>query len=90
MLVMPTRREKPVEVQRSDKTLQWTDRWYLFLGTLIQTVNAFRAPQYTVATLPTAGKAGRVVFVSDETGGAVLAFDDGSNWKRVTDRATVS
>lgn len=46
-------------------------------------------PSYTVATLPTVGTA-QIIYVSDETGGAVLAFSDGTNWRRVTDRAVVS
>ena len=46
-------------------------------------------PSYTVATLPT-GAAGGVIFVTDESGGAVLAFSDGTNWRRCTDRAIVS
>ena len=46
---------------------------------------------YTVATLPTAStNLGRTIFVSDETGGAVTAFSDGTNWRRTTDRAIVS
>lgn len=49
-----------------------------------------RAPSYTVATLPSASVAGKQIFVSDETGGAVMAFSDGTNWRRVTDRAVVS
>ena len=44
----------------------------------------------TVASLPSAMQAGQVVYVSDETGGPVLAFSDGTNWRRVTDRAVVS
>jgi hypothetical protein len=47
-------------------------------------------PSFTVGTLPTANPAGQMVFVSDETGGAVMAFSDGTNWRRVTDRAIVS
>lgn len=49
-------------------------------------------PAFTVATLPHAASsgAGSQVYVSDESGGAVLAFSDGSNWRRVTDRAVVS
>lgn len=31
-----------------------------------------------------------MIFVNDEAGGAVLAFSDGTNWRRVTDRAIVS
>lgn len=47
---------------------------------------------FTVATLPSAVSAGTgaIVFVSDEAGGAVLAFCDGTDWRRVTDRAAVS
>jgi hypothetical protein len=51
-----------------------------------------RVGQYTVAALPSASTAGAgtVAYVSNETGGAVLAFSDGTNWRRVTDRAVVS
>ncbi len=31
-----------------------------------------------------------LIYVTDETGGAVPAFSDGTNWRRVTDRAVVS
>ena len=47
-------------------------------------------PTYTVATLPSAVTPAQVVYVSNESGGAVLAFSDGTNWRRVTDRAIVS
>lgn len=59
----------------------------------------FKLKSYTVANLPNAasyyststkyGYAG-LIFVSDETGGAVPAFSDGTNWRRVTDRTIVS
>ncbi len=44
----------------------------------------------TVATLPSSTPAGRLIYVSDEAGGSVVAFSDGTNWRRVTDRAIVS
>ena len=44
---------------------------------------------FTVATLPTAVTGG-FIYVSDETGGATMAFSDGTNWRRVQDRAIVS
>ena len=47
-------------------------------------------PSYTVGTLPAVGTAGGMIYVSNETGGAVQAFSDGTNWRRVTDRAIVS
>ena len=34
--------------------------------------------------------AGDMIFVSDETGGATMAFYDGSNWRRLQDRAVIS
>lgn len=45
---------------------------------------------FTVGTLPSAATAGQIIYVSDESGGAVLAFSDGTNWRRVTDRAIVT
>lgn len=46
---------------------------------------------YTVATVPTVGTyPGGMIMVSDETGGYVPAFSDGTNWRRVTDRAIVA
>ena len=47
-------------------------------------------PSYTVSTLPSASVVGSFIYVSNETGGAVPAFADGTNWRRVTDRAIVS
>ncbi len=44
---------------------------------------------YTIGTLPAATAAG-LIYVSDETGGATLAFSDGTNWRRAQDRAIVS
>jgi hypothetical protein len=49
-----------------------------------------RLAAFAVASLPDAGAgAGQVIYVSDAAGGAVLAFSDGADWRRVTDRAVV-
>ena len=45
---------------------------------------------FTVGTLPSASPAARMIYVSNESGGAVMAFSDGTNWRRLTDRAIVS
>ena len=51
----------------------------------------FQAKTYTVAGLPSAASYPRgVVYVSNEVGGATLAFSDSTNWRRVQDRAVVS
>jgi hypothetical protein len=45
---------------------------------------------FTVSSLPSAAQPGQMIYVSDETAGSVMAFSDGSNWRRITDRAIVS
>ena len=59
----------------------------------------FRVQGYPVSGLPPISDTGSLVpanpyssliFVYDETGGATLAFSDGTNWRRVQDRAVVS
>lgn len=53
--------------------------------------NPLKLKQYAVADVPTASLwTGALIYVTDETGGAVPAFSDGTNWRRVTDRAIVS
>lgn len=50
-----------------------------------------RLTAYTVLTLPSPSQYSRtMIYVSNETGGAVPAFSDGTNWRRVTDRVIVS
>lgn len=55
----------------------------------VNVTNPLGLQRYTVATLP-AATTDRLIIVSDESGGLVPAFSDGSNWRRVTDRAIVS
>jgi hypothetical protein len=51
----------------------------------------FQAATYTVATVPSAAANPRgIIYVSNETGGATLAFSDGTNWRRVQDRNVIS
>ena len=51
----------------------------------------FELPSYTVANLPTSGVgAGAMAFCTNDAGGAVPCFYDGSAWRRVTDRAVAS
>lgn len=46
---------------------------------------------YTVANAPAAASfTGHLIYVSDETGGATIAFSDGTNWRRVQDRVIIS
>jgi hypothetical protein len=58
----------------------------------------FAIQGYSVATVPDPAEWGAIsdsqfsslIFVYNEAGGPVPAFSDGTNWRRVTDRAIVS
>ncbi|WP_417309255.1 DUF2793 domain-containing protein [Devosia sp.] len=80
----------------------WSEAWVIDasgkvgIGTAAPAVTMdvagpIRCASYTLATLPAASAgAGQIILVADEAGGPVLAFSDGTNWRRVTDRAVVS
>ncbi|MDX2308711.1 MAG: DUF2793 domain-containing protein [Hyphomicrobium sp.] len=67
------------------------------LGTASPTVRlhvngGVRLGAYTVAGLPSAASsgAGTIVYVSNASGGSVVAFSDGTNWRRISDRTIVT
>jgi hypothetical protein len=48
-------------------------------------------PSYTVAGVPSAATfINGMIIVSNETGGLTPAFSDGTNWRRVADRAVIA
>lgn len=54
---------------------------------------AVRVGRFVKSALPPAGgvgNAGAIIYVWDDAGGAVLAFSDGTDWRRVTDRAVIA
>tara|TARA_Y100000385_G_scaffold289920_1_gene361015 strand:- start:4475 stop:4699 length:225 start_codon:yes stop_codon:yes gene_type:complete len=56
-------------------------------------IGDIKVPTYTVANAPSASDAGAgtVVFVSNgAAGSAILAFSDGTNWKRSDTGATIA
>jgi len=75
---------------------QATEIFQFFLDEIQDLLNAnllgdqVTLSSYTVATLPAVTTFPGLIFVSDETGGAVPAFSDGLVWRRITDRAIVS
>ena len=62
----------------------------IFLDQHTEVDDAIQMPVYAVANVPSAVSAGMMIFVNDEAGGAILAFSDGTNWRRVSDRAIIS
>lgn len=82
--------------QLTSKDGNASDRFQLYLDDITLLLNAFllgnqvTLPSYVVAELPPVIAAPGMIFVSNETGGPVPAFSDGTNWRRVTDRAIVS
>lgn len=56
-------------------------------------VGDIKVPTYTVASAPSASSAGAgtVIFVSNgAAGAAILAFSDGTNWKRSDTGGTIA
>lgn len=84
MLPNPAPIQAPITGNDGRVTQVWV-RWFDLIRTQFNV-----APTYSVTALPTNAVAGSLAFVSDEAGGAVLAFNDGTNWRRVTDRAICS
>lgn len=65
---------------------EWFTRLQQFIG-----FSPFPLSQYTVASLPdAAANTATLIYVSDEAGGAIPCFSDGTNWRRMSDRAVVS
>ena len=58
----------------------------------LHVTGALRVGAFTLTTLPSASTSGEgaLIYVSNATGGAVIAFSDGTNWRRVTDRIVIS
>lgn len=73
-----------------------TPEYQVFFDDLVLKLNAtllgaaVQVVVYTVATLPSVAPTGGLIFVTDEAGGAIPAFSDGVNWRRVTDREVVA
>lgn len=64
--------------------------WAMKLNGTLSEPEPFEMEPFAKATLPSAAEPYRLIYVTDEAGGAVPAFNDGTNWRRVTDRAVVS
>ena len=78
--------------------LEWANATVTVLTPFMQSVeNTFTRQNgiahlktVSVSNLPAVSPSGRLVFCSDETGGSTILFSDGSNWRRVQDRAIAS
>lgn len=68
---------------------QWASRLVQSLEKR-QALKPLQLVEFSVSNLPSAAQAGIMIYVLDESGGAVPAFSDGTDWRRVTDRAVVS
>lgn len=56
----------------------------------IPVLSSFTVAQLAATPMTAAENPRAVVYVSNETGGATIAFSDGTNWRRAQDRAVVS
>ena len=84
----------PIDGETLLKTGRLTQTWVLWFTQVWKILSGSEPvilTDYTVATLPSPSVYRRgLIYVTNETGGAVPAFSDGVNWRRVTDRAIVS
>jgi len=53
-------------------------------------VDLLQATSYAKASLPAATPAGKIIYVTDATGGACIAFSNGTNWLRCDTSAVIS
>lgn len=78
-----------------------TRGWFDWFSNLFNRIGEgpFLIQGYSVANLPAVSDWGNIgsadpfsalIFIRDETGGATLAFSDGTDWRRVQDRAIVA
>lgn len=82
------------KLQPTPVTKQFADQWYEWLSKLRDKLvrqEPLQNAGYTVAEANQLDHvAGDQVYISNETGGAVLAFSDGTDWRRVTDRSVIA
>lgn len=86
--IPPLNGTSPAELQRWAREVSQAVEKSLSRSSLDLTMSPMRS--YEVAGLPDPTGPKRWIFVSDESGGAVPAFNDGTDWRRCTDRAVVS
>jgi len=68
-----------------------TSQFQALLESIQQVLNAGKQNEFTVLTVPDATQCEScLIYVSDEVGGATIAFSDGINWLRAYDRAVIS
>jgi hypothetical protein len=71
--------------KRGNGTNNWADLDYY-----LSVYPSVLAP-FAVSTAPAAASwTGGMIYVTDEAGGAIPAFSDGTNWRRVSDRTIIS
>lgn len=76
-----------------DKNGKGWKEWGKELISRLEKTEQNKAPQlpsFPVASLPSAADKGVLIFVPNESGGATVAYSDGTDWRRVTDGAIVS
>ena len=66
-------------------------QWFFKVSNIVFGQEPSPVPIYGVSGVPSATEyAAHMIYVSDESGGATLAFSDGVNWRRTSDRAIIS
>jgi len=81
------------DMRTTKKGLQYFSNGYVTTSTSLtdkEYVDRNQLTSFTKTTLPSASPAGKMIFVSNATGGAVPAYSDGTNWRRVSDQTIIN
>lgn len=82
--------QSPIVSQSGLPTREWI-AFFSTIGRFLLNKTPTPSASFSVSSVPDATLyTGNIIFVSDESGGATIAFSDGTNWRRAQDRAIIS
>ena len=74
----------------ADEQAAYTYTGTVWMQTTIKSTDPMTLPSYTLATLPTAAPAGRLIFVSDTGVGGRVVYSDGTKWRLISTDALIN
>jgi len=67
-----------------DEQAAYTHTGTTWIQTTAKSTDPVALPSYTLATLPAASPAGRLIFVTNTAAGARVAYSDGTKWRLIS------
>lgn len=82
--------DNPIIIEQDGSDILFQRDTKINNANLYMTNGIFILESYSKSALPTTSLTGGMIFVTDDVGGSIVAFSDGTNWRRMTDRAIIS